>query len=179
MAAIVGLIIYIFIIRGDLKDCEKALNSADTTIVYVPTKPIHDSIPVKVPVPYKVEIHDTIPAIVDTGYILRDYFALKSYCDTTSDSTLKTIIKEQICRNSIIKRKLEYEILREKQVTITRTEIKSSSGLYLGATIGRSKNEFGFCPSVSFVTRKPVIISANYDIINKDLYLTAQWRIIK
>jgi hypothetical protein len=164
------------ILERDLKSCQNKPLS-DSTIVYLPSDSIPVEIPVKIPVPYKVEVPDTIPTVIDTMAILKKYFAVNFYDDIIADSMLEVRIKEQITQNNIAEREFEYKILKQKQITITNTIIKSNTGLFLGANIGRAKNEFGFGPSISYITKKPILLGINYDLLNKDVYLTFQWRL--
>jgi hypothetical protein len=171
---IAGLTITVLLMNKEIRDCRKVPGS-DTTIVYLPSDTIFKVIIKQISKPDTIWISK--PTHVDTASILEDYYLIKVYIDTLSDGTIQSVIRDSITMNELVGREFKYRILKEKETIITNTIIKSNTGLFLGANIGRSKNEFGFGPSISYVTKKPMLIGINYDLLNKDMYLTAQWRL--
>ena len=75
-----------------------------------------------------------VPALVDTLAIIQDYYAVRYYRDTISDSSLTVIISDSISRNSIVHRDFVYRITRPVEVHIQKPVrqrvVEISAGAY-------------------------------------------------
>ena len=93
----------------------------------------------------KIEtIHDTIPAIVDTLYILKDYYATYAYTDTLNlDSIGNIIINDTITQNSIISRKIIPNILTPT-TTITNTVYINNNEWYGGLGLAGRTSQLNY-----------------------------------
>lgn len=97
-------------------------------------------VPIPVPVPYKVTDTFEVPAIVDTGAIIRNYFSKYFISDTlANDSNLLVVVEDTLFSNKIISRKkiIERNFPTIKW-TITNTQVKYYDGLFLGGLINGS-----------------------------------------
>lgn len=86
-------------------------------------------------------IYVEVPAKVDTGAILRNYFAINVYSDSIllKDSLGRVSITDSITQNNIKNRKWSYHINTKtiKDVTIAKTP--PTTQLYIGADLGMDK----------------------------------------
>ena len=93
----------------------------------------------------KIEtIHDTIPAGVDTLYILKDYYTKYFYTDTLDlDSLGNIIIKDTISRNSIIFREIQPNVLIPT-TTVTNTVYINNREFYWGLGLAGSTKQLNY-----------------------------------
>ena len=93
----------------------------------------------------KIEtIHDTIPTIVDTLYILKDYYATYAYADTLNlDSIGNIIINDTITQNLIISRKITPNVLIPT-TTITNTVYINNREFYGGLGLQGRTNQLNY-----------------------------------
>lgn len=140
------------------------------------------------PEPYKVveyvkkNIHhykvDTVIelSIVDTGAILKDYFASIIYIDTiANDSTAFITISDVISQNRIHKRSVHkrffptvYTIFKEKP---PRTKV------FAGFGINGWKDKFGISGKLLLETKKEKVYGLSYDPINGVAEVSMYWKI--
>jgi len=116
IAVLAAIIFFLRECSGPKEDCPEPKLFTVTEILK------GDSIPyevkVRVPVPYKVEVHDTVFTDVDTAAILTDYFIHRTYKDTLKDDTSALIvIEETVGRNRILDRRLWYQNRRPISIT--------------------------------------------------------------
>jgi hypothetical protein len=93
---------------------------------------IRDTVPWYVVLKDTIFLRDTIPKIVDTAAILRDYYALHSYYRVWEDSLLRVELNDVISENKSVDSWFMYEILRA-QTIINKSEISYSYTRYLYA----------------------------------------------
>jgi hypothetical protein len=96
------IIIAFFVWRDYIKPGGTPPGGSDTvrTSDTIPGDSIPYPVEVEVPVPVYIDTNTTIPTIVDTNAILRDYFARVNYCDTiTDDTSFLAIIQDTVTRN--------------------------------------------------------------------------------
>jgi hypothetical protein len=93
----------------------------------------------------KIEtIYDTIPAVVDTLYILKDYYATHAYTDTLNlDSLGNIIINDIITKNSIVSRSIIPNILIPT-TTITNTAYINRREFYGGFGIKGKSDQLNY-----------------------------------
>ena len=83
-----------------------------------------------------VILRDTIPAIVDTTAILRNYYAWHYYTRTWQDSLLSVSLTDVISENKVFDSDFSYQILRPQEI-INNTTVNYSYSryLYIGGSI--------------------------------------------
>ena len=88
--------------------------------------------------------HDTIPAGIDTVFILKDYYSKYHYTDTINlDSLGNIIINDTISRNSIVFRQITPNLLLPT-TTITRDSLISKHEFYVGIGLAGNRNQFSY-----------------------------------
>jgi hypothetical protein len=152
----------------------------------------HDTIRIKgdsIPKPYPVIVirenvkivHDTIPRIVDTAFILQDYYSKKYGFDTiVNDSSVFIAIHYLVTQNRLIW--LLPQVANKRATTIIRNTTYLSQDipkhkLFTGAGFGRSPTSFGLTADLLLITKKENAYSISYDILNNDFYFTFYWQI--
>jgi len=83
-----------------------------------------------------VILRDTIPAIVDTTAILRNYYAWHYYTRTWQDSLLSVSLTDVISENKVFDSDFSHQILRPQEI-INNTTVNYSYSryLYIGGSI--------------------------------------------
>jgi hypothetical protein len=123
---------------------------------------IHDTIPHYIPdtIPYYIVKHDTIvytdtiPAVVDTAAILRNFYAEYTYTRTWTDSLLTATIKDVISQNTPIENIFTYKILRP-QTIVTNITNNYFYGKYIIAGLDVPMRDVKYVNiDVMFVTRR-------------------------
>ena len=144
-------------------------------------------------VPYAVDLPKPSPVIVfldtgkpywryykvDTAAILADHYLSKVYKDTIkNDSSALVVVIDTVRQNALQSRGLIFQNRRAMFVTAPLSPDKEPKYSFLiGAAIGRSFNEFGFMPTVAILNRKGQMYQVSYDLIQKDIYIGALWKI--
>ena len=140
---IVVLIVIIIIMRSCSGDRNNTMIPEPITITQTVTKWDTLKIDSLVYVPrWRTKIntvHDTIPADIDTLYILKDYYSKYFYTDTLNlDSLGSIVINDTISKNSILFREIHPNVLIPT-TTITNTVYINKREFYGGFGIkGRS-----------------------------------------
>ncbi|MEI6577690.1 MAG: hypothetical protein WCO63_16055 [Bacteroidota bacterium] len=116
---------------------------------------------------------------VDTAAILADHYLSKVYKDTIkNDSSALVVVIDTVRQNALQSRGLIFQNRRAMFVTAPLSPDKEPKYSFLiGAAIGRSFNEFGFMPTVAILNRKGQMYQVSYDLIQKDIYIGALWKI--
>jgi hypothetical protein len=154
--------------KNDLHTIEKTIEST-RTVVYDSTQ--RKIIPSKAPISIITKTV-VIPAKVDTQAILLAYFAIHTYSDQISDSSLHLQIFDSVSQNKIYGRRIFYQWLKPVEstssTTITNTPVlKSRSGFYIGGFGDFSKNRYGVGPGLTWLTKKQVMFNYDFDVLNK------------
>lgn len=80
-------------------------------------------------------IHDTIPQKVDTGVILKDYYAKRIYTDTVSSKYGSIYIKDTVSENKIVGRNIDpvlmIPVVKETQIV----KEKPKNQLFIGSSV--------------------------------------------
>ena len=145
---IVALIIIILLqkcIGGDLgkggQNTHDTITTIDTSYITI-TKEVPKYIPKwKTKIEY---IHDTTK-IIDTAYVIGDYYSTYVYQDSLITDTLKLYINDSISQNKIKIRDIKYKIIFPT-VTITNNITKRRNEFYYGFNVAGGKfgiNSFG------------------------------------
>jgi hypothetical protein len=115
-----------------LRPCPEA--SVDTVFVWdTVTYLIPDTIPYYI-VGKDSIVYDTIPSVVDTAAILKQFYAKYYYTRTWTDSLLTVTLKDVISQNTPIENAFTYKILRP-QTLITNVTNNYSYGRYITAGV--------------------------------------------
>jgi len=81
-------------------------------------------------------IRDTLPAIIDTAAILRNYYAWHNYTRTWQDSLLSVSLTDVISENKVFDSDFSYKILRPQEiVNNTNISYTYTKYLYIGGNI--------------------------------------------
>jgi len=107
-------------------------------------------------IPFEVIVHDTVPAVVDTLSILRDYYLTKVYTDTFKVAYGQFRIKDTIARNRVIGRSYEADLLVPIQKEYTVVKELPKTQLYIGfnAVFNRVDGLGSFGPKVLLKSKK-------------------------
>lgn len=97
---------------------------------------------------------DTIPSIVDTLAILKDYYAIYTYDWPKQDSNINLSLQTTITQNRPVKYDFSYKLLRPQTVVNNVTTINNPyyNRLYLGATVPLKSGYPGI--DITMVTQK-------------------------
>jgi hypothetical protein len=123
------------------------------------------------PYPVNVIVVDSIPAIVDTLSILKDYFAKNIYNRVLMDDSLALItLVDTVHQNQLWGSQVQYQ--NRQPVTIHETYIihpppPQKRQLYAGAFAQGNSNYFGAGPSIILTTPNRYLYQISYDPFNK------------
>ena len=145
---IVVLIVIIIIMRSCSGDRNNTMIPEPITITQTVTKWDTLKIDSLVYVPrWRTKIntvHDTIPADIDTLYILKDYYSKYFYTDTLNlDSLGSIVINDTISKNSILFREIHPNVLIPT-TTITNTVYINKREFYGGFGIKGRSNQLNY-----------------------------------
>ena len=140
----------------------------------------HDTsyVPKIIHIYHTIHFIDTIiiPQKTDTAAILADYFRKRFYADTlANDTNAYVAIYDTVQFNRITNRRRTIRIYpHTKIITIHQPP---TWHLYAGAGIGGNANTFGFAPSLMFQDKKSRIFGINYDLLQKEIFISAYFRL--
>jgi hypothetical protein len=126
-------------------------------------------------------VHDTTK-LIDTAYVVGDYYSTYFYTDSLISDTLHLYINDSITQNKIQSRSLKYT-LKLPTVTITNTVIKSKNEFYAGLGLVGSKTGINFFgPELLLRTKKKSVYGLGVGIngsFEPQLSLRTYWKIGK
>jgi hypothetical protein len=126
-------------------------------------------------------VHDTTK-IIDTAYVIGDYYSTYFYQDSLINDTLCFYINDSISENKIKSRDLKY-IMSFPTIKITDTVIKDKNEYYVGfGLIGNQKGINYFGPEFLLRTKKKDVYGIGIGIdgnLNPNLSLRTHWKIGK
>jgi len=165
--SIVALLSFIFN-RG----CEVSKsNSTIDTIFVKATKEYHTLQTVTNPTPYIVQIPGTpgatitIPAKVDSGAVVRDYFTKRVYSDSLMNDSVTVYLTEEVYKNELRRIKTGYR-WKVPTMVIKETKVVEKQLMFLGLEPYGNLNSFGMFASADFDTKK-ALFGYGYDPFNK------------
>ncbi|MBU1010947.1 MAG: hypothetical protein KKD74_12510 [Bacteroidetes bacterium] len=132
------------------------------------------------PEPFKV-IYVEVPTNIDTSEILRKYHSEVYGRDTlANDSSVFVAVDWMVTKNRPVF--FRPEIANRKPVAINHYttytfENPPVTRYFAGINIGRAPGEFGLGPSGALLTKKETLYTINWDMLNKDVYLTVLWNL--
>jgi hypothetical protein len=146
-----------------------------TVIVYDSTEKTPPAGPLVIKETHTVEI----PAQVDTLAILKDYFSTHHYEQEFKNEDLRGTVSSTISQNRILNQKLDYKWLKPISTTETteKTTVISPRGFYGGAFVNANSLRVGIGPQISYLTRKEILISAGYDLLQKSIHVGTQFKL--
>lgn len=123
----------------------------------------------------------TVPAKVDTQSILRQFFAINTHTQEIRDSNIVASIKDQVSQNRIISREFNYKWIKPVlTVESTTIAIKPNyRAVFVGLSAGGGKDYFDFGPRIDFETKNRQIIGANYEVLNRRVFISTSFRIAR
>lgn len=147
--------------RCNLRHADTQTVRSDTTIVNMPP------VTVNIPPTRPIIINQPIPDKIDTGAIIRDFFAKVEYRDSIENDTVKVSLYEQVERNRITARQLNYRLKLPLTTVINQiTEHKRRFYVGGGITMGRDCT-FSAMPFFAYKTLKERIYMGGYDPIGR------------
>lgn len=167
------LAVILFLTRG----CEKTVTYHDKV---VKTEYVYDTTTRYIK--YTDTVHATsikyleIPSDVDTGTVLEDYFAERTYARDHVDTNIIISIYDTISKNRINHWAVSYQWKQPKIVnTIHRVEAPKSS-VSVGVNL---HTNLGFGVGGTFINNKGIIFDASYYLKDKSVNLGARVPLIK
>lgn len=129
----------------------------------------------------KEYIHDTTK-IIDTAYVIGDYYSTYYYEDSIKGDSLKLYIKDSVSENKIKSRSIKYQFILPT-VNITNTVIKNKTEFYVGVGLVGGKNGINyFGPELLLRTKNHQSYGLGIGIdgnLQPNLSLRTYWKIGK
>lgn len=126
-------------------------------------------------------IHDTT-RIIDTAYVIGDYYSIYSYQDSLITDTLKLYINDSITQNKIKSRDLKYKMVFPT-VHITDVVIQNKNEFYVGLGLVGSKTSINyFGPELLLRTKSKKVYGLGLGVdgnLCPNLSLRTYWKIGK
>ena len=152
-------------------EAEKQHSSIDT--VYLKSTDRYHNMPflVEVPKPYRVEIPGTpgatitIPANVDSGAVVKDYFTKRSYNDSITNDSVSIYLQEEVFKNELKRIKVGYR-WKTPTMLIKETKVVEKQLMFIGLEPYGNLNSFGMFASADFDTKR-AMYGYGYDPFNK------------
>ena len=181
LAGIAIIALLLFSIAFLYNSCKKTTPET-TTIITHQIDTINNDIVILKPVPYKVIEIDTIPAIVDTQKIIKDYFAEKYYRYEYADTNLALKAKFEVKENALQKIDLNYDVFRKTTTintvsTITEFKIpKYTISVGAGFITNFTTTDLFILSNFSFNRNN---IEVGYGILNKNVQLNYKFTVFR
>lgn len=137
------------------------VDSRDTTVINLP--PVSISIP---PSSAPSIIYQPIPANVDSLAIVRDYFAMRSYADSSENDTVKVMVYEKVGQNKIIDRRLDWK-LKIPITTVIEQHTASRRMLLIGGSVYRDSLTTGLYFNAAYKNKRDWMFIGGYDPFTK------------
>jgi len=129
----------------------------------------------------KEYVHDTTK-LIDTAYVVGDYYSTYFYTDSLISDTLHLYVNDSISQNKIQSRSLKYT-LKFPTVTVTNTVIKNKNEFYIGLGLVGSKTGINFFgPELLLRTKKKSVYGLGVGIdgnLQPNISLRIYWKIGK
>lgn len=182
---IIAILIIVILLQKSCSGGDKVIVPKNDTITVTDTSytTITKYVPTYIPKWHtkKEYIHDTTK-LIDTTYVIGDYYSTYFYTDSLISDTLHLYINDSITQNKIQSRSLKYT-LKFPTVTITNTVIKSENEFYYGLGLVGSKTGIGFFgPELLLKTKKKSVYGLGVGIdgnFQPNISLRVYWKIGK
>jgi hypothetical protein len=129
----------------------------DTTIINLP--PISIDLP---PSQSPTIIYQPTQKDVDSLAVVRDYFAIRQYRDSTENDTVKIIVHESVGQNRVMDRKIDWK-LKLPITTVIETHTERTRKLLVGGLVSKDSVRVGVYFSAAYQNKKDIIFVAGYD----------------
>jgi len=129
----------------------------DTTIINLP--PISIDLP---PSQSPTIIYQPIPKDVDSMAVIRDYFTIRQYKDSTENDTVKITIQESVGQNRVMERKIDWR-LKLPITTVIETHTERTRKLLIGGLVSKDSLRTGLYLSAAYQNKKDMIFVVGYD----------------
>ena len=155
LAAILGLQTCVYVNRH-IDEHDSSTNT--DTVFLKPTDRWH-ALEVPTPVTYRVEVPGapgqtiTIPAVIDSMAIVKDYFTKRHYQDSVKNDSISIFITETAFKNEIINRRMWYKWTAPTMV-LKETKTVERQLAFAGVDILGNANTLQFIPSIYIDTRR-------------------------
>jgi len=169
-----GVILFLTISKRNQKPLKPEIITKTDTITL--------SVPHYVPKPYPV-FQDTgsyhaVPVYLkepaDTAAIVADYIRKIAYIDTLqNDSNAFILVVDTLQYNRIRSRSKTIHIYSRTKII----RIPVHAHFFAGLGVGGSRSMFGVTGNISLLTKRQRLYSASYDILNKSIFVSVQWKI--
>ncbi len=122
-----------------------------------------------------VVFRDTIPTIIDTSEIIKQYLAVRYYTREWRDSSVIITVDDAVSENRLIDQSLKYEITRPQSiVNVSQVNYSYSRYLYAGIRADYKGAGFGL-----FYADRRALYGLGYNPFNRNIELTAGLKIGK
>lgn len=161
-------------------------NKSERTIdtLYIPFNDSWHEKLVPYPQPYVVEVPGapgatiTIPAIIDTMAVIKDYYSKRFYRDSLKNDSIDMFVNYMVHQNKAYDVKMSYK-WHLPQMIIKQTDVVRYQNLYFGLDITGAKEHFGIYPS-AYLDFNKGMAGYGYDFINNyhkiGIYYKARWK---
>lgn len=123
-------------------------------------------------------IYQSIPASIDTAAIIRNYFASFRGTDTlANDSSVFVSINWTVSQNSLTAIQPFIANRRPTSIISLSPVVHPKNKLYAGFLLGSQGRQPGFGPALSYQSKNDVLYSISYDLFNREVHLSMQWKI--
>lgn len=181
--AIIVLLVAVLLLMIFNRGCEdsKQSNTTIDTVYIKATKEYHTLQTITNPEPYIVQIPGTpgatvtIPAKVDSGAVVRDYFTKRLYNDSLMNDSVTVYLTEEVCKNELKRIKVGYR-WKIPTMQINKITVVEKQLLFAGLEPYGNINQFGMFVSADFDTKK-ALFGAGYDPFNKTFKLSVKAKI--
>lgn len=181
LAGIAIIALLLFSITFLYNSCKKTTPET-ITIITQRIDTINNDIVILKPIPYKVIETDTIPAIVDTQKIIKDYFAEKYYKYEYADTNLALKAKFEVKENNLQKIDLNYDVFRKTTTintvsTVTEFKIpKYTISVGAGFITNFTTTDLFILSNFSFNRNN---IEVGYGVLNKNVQINYKFTVFR
>jgi len=138
------------------------VSSSDTTIINLP--PVSISLP---PSASPTIIYQQLPTKIDSGAVIRDYFATRNYRDSLENDTVKIVLNEAIGQNKVISRNLQYTLKLPITTVVNQSVEEKRRKLLLGGFASVDSLGSSLFAGAAYQNKNNQLFLAGYNPISK------------
>lgn len=112
-----------------------------------------------------------VPMNIDSAAIVRAYFAVRTYSTQFADTNLRATITATVSENNLQRAALQYKWLRPVKTESEKVMEVQPRGWYVGGFVSASRSRAGIGPSISYLTRRELLLNARVDVLNREAML--------
>ncbi len=146
-------------------------------VIILPGDTVPSSYPVITPKP-RDTVYISVPSVIDTNAIIRNYFASFTGTDTlVDDSSVFVSIDWTVSQNKLIS--ISPYIANRRPQTIMHISAvpKPKNTIYVGFSAGIQQSKAGLGPAFMWQSKNDVMVGASFDLINRNTSLSIHWRL--